>query len=91
MISVNSIYSQMSNGDTFMFVDDKDGATSKLWGQVYLNDWGNVHLHYLIIFIYILFLPWMFLLPENARKFLGKMQPSGNMKFTNLKKLDSLK
>lgn len=45
----------------------------------------------LFIFIYIVFLPEMFLLPENARKFLGKMQPSGNLKSTNLKKLDSLK
>lgn len=74
-----------------MFIDNRDGTLSKLWGEVHLDHGENVHLLYLFIFIYILFLPGMLLLPENARKFLGKMQLSGNMKFTNLKKLDSLK
>lgn len=42
-------------------------------------------------FFFFFFHPGMFLLPANARKFLGKMQHSGNMKFINLKKLDSLR
>ena len=45
-----------------------------------------------VCFLYLYFLfPGVFLLPANARKFLGKMQHSGNMKFINLKKLDSLR
>lgn len=89
MIVVNSMYSQRSDGDTLMFVDNRDKTPSKLWGGL-PKPLGKCLLN-LFIFIYILFLPEMFLLPENARKFLGKMQPSGNMKCTNLKKLDSLK